>query len=517
MDNENKEIELETQDIEPAANNDAVDIPESEPEFNEAEFDPTESEEFYNNLEAAIGGEIVQEAATDVPEFTFSEDDFFFGEEKDKSVMDPEMEEELFAGVNAALSEQIAQEFGEEEAGSEEEEEESSNKFLAFFKRIPTWVKVLSTIILVLLISVALLFGTKGGRSLLIDIVTGIAMNKIQEDPIDTSDISVTPEPIMTPTYVPSPTPEPSVTPEPTEGADITGEATPEPTEEPTETPTPTLTPTPTITIMDDPDVINVLLIGVENMKQAVNGRSDAMVLISVNLNGGPIKMVSFQRDLYVAIRNHNYDKLNHAYAYAGASRLVETIENNFGIDIDSYIKVEFGGFEDIIDSLGGLRMSLTARESEWMNTSKYVSKPEERNTVPGEQVLTGAQVLAHCRNRFMPTVDGIIGDRGRNARQRAVLQALFNQFKEKNIVELYSVMNQCFEYVSAPADLRDTAPECLKAVVENKMFELETMQFPQSKMYESKMVVGADGNDMDVIIYYPEAVNKLQEFIYGE
>lgn len=500
MENKNKDIEQEAWNT--ASENDTTGISE-EHAMADTEFDPTLSEEFYNNLEAAMKEDTVSGDAGELPELSFPENTFSFETEETIS----SAEEEMFAGVDAALSEQIAREFGKEEAGSAEEEEKTeekpTNKFIVFFKKIPTWTKVLATVIFVVLLSVALLFGTKGGKKILVNIALEWAFGKINE-----GEELTTPSPLPSPTETPTPTLE--ATTEPTGGADTTPE--PSPTEEPALTPEPTPTPTPSIVIMDDPDILNVLLIGVENMKGAKYGRSDAMILVSVDLNGGPLKMISFQRDLFVAIPRNGNDRLNAAYAFGGASLLVETMEKNFGVDIDSYIKVEFDGFEHIIDQLGGLTISLTARESDYLNTTQYISDPAQRNTVAGEQRMSGSQVLGFCRVRKVPTANGLTDDRGRNYRQRMVLQALFHQFKSKNIAELSQIMNQCFEYVTAPASLKSLATDALGAVFEHQMYEIETMQVPQSGLYTNAIIEGKD-----VCAYDPACVDKLQEFIYGE
>lgn len=512
MDNENNELELESQ--------------ETVTETDGIEFDPTESEEFYNNLEAAINAEdsnVPESEPVPAPDFepimaadkNFEEE--CMSEEKEAYSA---AEEDLFAGVDAALSEQIEQEFGKDVHASSAEDKEP-NRFLAVLKEIPTWTKVLVSVILVILLSVGLLFGTPGGRKLMIKVVVGGFFEKIEEDPIDK--ITITPGPtevVVTLTTAPEPTMDPGQNPDTTPEPTIEGQnpeqspsPTPELTGEPTATPEPTPTPKPVVKLMDDENIINVLLVGVENIYGATYGRTDAMILVSVNLEGGPLKMVSFQRDLYVDIPGYeDDDRLNAAFAYRGPNLLIDTIEQNFGIDVDSYVKVNFEGFEDIIDRLGGLEISLTAKESEYLNTTKYISKKSERNTVAGKQTMTGSQVLGYCRVRYVPTENGLRDDRGRNYRHRVVLQAIFDKYKSKSITELFSIMNECFNYVSAPANLEDLAIECLSAVIENKMFEIETMQMPQSGNYSEVTIA-----NKQVISYHPEAVDELQDFLYGE
>lgn len=483
MDNENKELEFESGEL--TANQE------------ELEFDPTESEAFYSNLEAAIG--LGDEPETpDVSEILLAGELFGGADDAYQDETDSK-EEDLFAGVDAALAEQIAQEFGsEEETGSAKEKE--PNKFLSTWNLIPNWTKILVGVILAVLISVGLLFGTSGGRKLVYKVIVGIAFNWVEEDPEENPEITSAPIKESTPT----PTPVQD------NGDNQNPDTTPEPTVDPVLTPE--ATPTPAITIMDDEDIINVLLIGEENIYNAKRGRADAIIVVSVDLNGGPLKMVSFQRDLYVSIPGYADDKLNAAYAYGGSKLIMETIENNFGIDIDAYVKVNFAGFENIIDQLGGLRLSLTAKESEYLNTTKYISKPEERNTVAGYQTMTGSQVLGYCRVRYVPTAEGLANDRGRNYRHRVVLQAIFNKYKEKSFAELATVMRQCFNYVTVSSNLEELAVDCLQAVTEKQMFTIDTLQIPKTNLYNDPLI-----NGQKVIVAFPENVDALQDFLYGD
>ncbi|MBO5353423.1 MAG: LCP family protein [Lachnospiraceae bacterium] len=501
MDNENKETEFDPSDIELDLSD--LDSGNKNVKTIEEEFDPTNSDAFYSNLEAALGTEKEPAGKT-------------AGAVDGQAPQEPGSEEDdIFLGVDAALAEQIEQEFGSTEEVSVTEEKKS-NKLLAALKRIPTWTKVLVSVILVILLSVGLLFGTKGGRSLVYKAISHIIMKTVPVDP----DEGFTPTPELTvtvlPTDVPEPTTDPLATPEPT-GA---GELTPEPTTDPLAVPTETPTPTPVIELMDDEDVINVLLLGEENMVGAIRGRTDAIILVSVNLNGGNLKMVSFMRDMYVNIPGKGDDRLNAAYAYGGASLIVETIEKNFGVDIDAYVKVNFSGFESIIDELGGLEISLTARESEYLNTTKYISKPEERNTVAGKQRMTGSQVLGYCRVRYVPTANGLENDRGRNYRHRVVLQALFDQNKDKSLVELWTIMNNFLKnnYVTRSENLDKIAPDCLQTVIEEKMFTIDSLQLPMSGTYKDLVITDPDtGENKWVISYFPSNVDGLQDFLYGE
>ena len=125
---------------------------------------------------------------------------------------------------------------------------------------------------------------------------------------------------------------------------------------------------------------------------------------------------------------------------------------------------------------------------------------------------MTGSQVLGYCRVRQVSTASGLRDDRGRNYRHRVVLQALFDKFKNQTPTQLISLMNECLSYVTVSGNLEDLAKQCVFEVVENKRFEIDTMQIPQSGMYEGQMI-----NGNDVIVYFPGNVDKLQKFIYGD
>ena len=494
MENENKdletELELETQDTVPAAE--------------ETEFDPTESEDFYNNLEAAIGSED-DTGFDELPELLLPEETFALDSADGQTAGESE-EEEIFAGVDAALSEHIEREFGTEPEYENIEDEDLESDRRVF----PKWAKILVGVIFTLLLSIGLLFGTPGGRKLIVNIVVSIAFRNVteDEDPTPTPDITDSPDFTVTPGGITEPPAGPTI--DPAKNPD----ASPAPTNQPDVSPGPTITPTPTIVIKDDKNIINVLLLGEENIYGANRGRTDAIIVASIDLRGGPIKLVSFQRDLYVKIPGHDEDRINTAYRKGNNMLVVETVEQNFGIDIDGYLNVNFKGFENLIDHLGGVTLSLTAKESEYLNTTEYISKPSERNTVAGEQLLTGAQVLGYCRVRYVPTANGLTNDRGRNYRHRLVLQALFDKFKSQNlnITQLNAIMNECFPYVTVSSNLEDLAKKCLFAVVENRMFEIETMQVPQNKQYSGAIIDGKD-----VIVFFPGCVEQLQEFLYGD
>ena len=101
-------------------------------------------------------------------------------------------------------------------------------------------------------------------------------------------------------------------------------------------------------------DVYNILLIGSDTRVQGEVGRSDAMILVSINQKTKRIYLTSFLRDCYVYLPGWGHTRLNHAFAYEGPALLEQTLEENFKVHVDKYVAVDFFSFMDVVDTLGG-------------------------------------------------------------------------------------------------------------------------------------------------------------------
>lgn len=114
--------------------------------------------------------------------------------------------------------------------------------------------------------------------------------------------------------------------------------------------------------------ITNILLAGTDGRPGEKNSRSDAMMILTVDSKNKSLKLTSLNRDTYVDIPGHGEEKLTHAYAYGGVNLLVETIENNFEIDIQNYAVVDFYSFMDIVDALGGVEVDVHKNEINEIN-----------------------------------------------------------------------------------------------------------------------------------------------------
>lgn len=183
--------------------------------------------------------------------------------------------------------------------------------------------------------------------------------------------------------------------------------------------------------LYSDPNQTNILLIGIDARNADEDSRSDTMMLVTIDNTNGQIKLTSFLRDSYVEIAGKNWsEKLNAAYFRGGVQMLVDTLELNFKVEIPYYMLVNFEIFTTIVDELGGIKVDVTERESEYVKTSKKPNIPVE---IPaGEDVLLdGEQALWYARIRKLDS------DFMRTQRQRKVITAMVNQALTKDIGEL--------------------------------------------------------------------------------
>ena len=189
-------------------------------------------------------------------------------------------------------------------------------------------------------------------------------------------------------------------------------------------------------------NVKNVLFLGVDS--DSGEGRSDVMMLISVDKNTGKIKQTSFMRDNWFSIPGYGRDKLNAAYAYGGAKLTVKTIENTFEIKIDNYAVVNFSTYKAVINALGGIDVNISSDEAGYINWQ--INKNGQAGSVGtistkgGVTHLNGQQALWLCRDRGGGGFSG--DDFVRTSRQRRVIQALADTYKSYTPVKLLSTLD---------------------------------------------------------------------------
>lgn len=119
----------------------------------------------------------------------------------------------------------------------------------------------------------------------------------------------------------------------------------------------------------DQKKTINIGLCGVDCRNEGYEAcRSDVMMVLSYNSNQNKATITSHVRDTYVEITDYGFTKLNHAYAYGGPAKVIQTISRNFDMDIENYLTVNFGAVEKSIDIIGGIEVEISDDEVYYLN-----------------------------------------------------------------------------------------------------------------------------------------------------
>lgn len=213
--------------------------------------------------------------------------------------------------------------------------------------------------------------------------------------------------------------------------------------------------------------VKNILLIGNDSRKNSEDGRSDAMILVSINSKEKTIHMTSILRDIYVEIPGHKDNRLNAAYAFGGPELLMETLKENFDITVNRYILVNFQAFVDVVDAVGGVDLEVSNKEVQYINKflveyNRLEGKADETDfldtSLSGMLHLNGAQALSYCRNRYIGT------DFARTERQRKVLNAIFEKAPSALLSNTEELAQSILQHVNTNLKKKECAGLMLQA-----------------------------------------------------
>ncbi len=207
-------------------------------------------------------------------------------------------------------------------------------------------------------------------------------------------------------------------------------------------------------------DIINVLVVGQSAREGEEYHLSDSMILVTVNKNTKTITLTSFLRDTYVDMPDYveesgqkhtcGWNRLNvpyHlGYVWGGTGgsmqMLNETLQRNFGIDVDYNVEIDFDGFVGLVDLLGGVDVELDEDEVAYLEKDTGVLG----ELVPGENTLHGTFALSYARMRHANAGDS---DIKRTSRQREVIFALLNKVKDQGFSKLQELVNTALPLIT--------------------------------------------------------------------
>ena len=257
--------------------------------------------------------------------------------------------------------------------------------------------------------------------------------------------------------------------------------------------------------------IINIALFGVDAVEGGA-GRSDSIMIATIDTVNKKLKLTSIMRDSYVAIDGHGNDKINHAYAFGGPQLAIKTLNENFDLNIEDFASVNFETLPKIIDKVGGIELDIDADELKYINS--YIANLNNINGTnepsiasAGLQHVSGTQALAFCRIRYTSG-----GDYKRTERHREVLTKILEKIKTLPATSYPSLLSDILPMVNTSLDyseILELGTEVLK-LGDSKM-ELE--RFPLDDYCEGKMI-----NEIYYLTFDKETtVNQLHNYIFED
>jgi LCP family protein required for cell wall assembly len=258
-------------------------------------------------------------------------------------------------------------------------------------------------------------------------------------------------------------------------------------------------------------DYTTFVVFGVDSRANALqeNTRSDSIILVSVHNKTHKVKLTSIYRDTYVNIEGHGFTKINHAYSYGGPELAVNTINQNFDLNVKDFVTVNFSALSNVIDALGGITLTIHKDERKWVNAyardvAKINGTSFQKIKKSGKQTVTGVQATGYCRVRYTAG-----GDFTRAKRQRTVLKAIMAKAKKSSPATLYKVMQEMLPQIYTSL----TTQEILQLAVYLPFYDIENSKgFP----YELDCHRGTDGIYYDFPTTLSSNVTKLHKKLYG-
>lgn len=247
--------------------------------------------------------------------------------------------------------------------------------------------------------------------------------------------------------------------------------------------------------------IINILLIGQDRRPGQGRQRSDVMLLCTVNTKTKELTMTSFLRDLYVPIPGYDDNRLNACYAFAGMKLLNKCLENNFGVLVDGNLEVDFDGFAQIIDLMGGVDMYLTQAEADfmWRHGGYRVNA--------GMNHLDGKKALLYTRNRYVGN-----GDFSRTERQRKVMTALVEKSKSMSLSQMKELVETMLPMITTDLSNKEIMSYMMEILPLMSELKIKTQTIPAEGTYKYASIRG-----MSVLVPDLAANREILKNLKGE
>lgn len=247
-------------------------------------------------------------------------------------------------------------------------------------------------------------------------------------------------------------------------------------------------------------DITNIALFGIDAPEGNI-GRSDSIMILTIDKTKNELKVSSIMRDSYVDIPGHGMDKINHAFAYGDSVLALKTINQNFDLNIDKFVAVNFTSLPTVIDAIGGIDINITEEEFGILTNAGV------QLTGAGVQHLNGADALEYSRIRY---AEG--GDFQRTSRHRTILMGIFQKAKTISPTEYPSLLNTFLPLISTNVG----SSELLS--LGNSMISVDASTIKESRFPEDTTCEGKMIDDVYYLTFDKDATTKaIHNFIFNE
>lgn len=258
-------------------------------------------------------------------------------------------------------------------------------------------------------------------------------------------------------------------------------------------------------------DTKNILLVGVDKRENEDTGRTDSIMIATIDPKNNNVKLTSILRDTYVEIPEHGYNKINAAFSIGGVELLSRTLKYNFNITLDNYITIDFFSFQNVIDSIGGVEIDVKPTEVNEIN--KYIKEVNGSDstllTTSGLQVLNGQKALSYSRIRYVGN-----SDFERVERQKRVMGASLDKVKNMSALEYPKFLSSIYSSIDSDMTLAKII------TMGNTVHKMENLQIQNLRIPSDNNITLGDiyiGKDRASIVF-PDLQSTTEEilnFIY--
>lgn len=262
----------------------------------------------------------------------------------------------------------------------------------------------------------------------------------------------------------------------------------------------------------------NILLMGGDqrDMGSENVGRTDSMIILSINREEGLVKMTSIMRDTWVKIPGHGNQKINAANVFGGPELAMQIVNENFGTDIEDYMLVNMEDLAQIIDLIGGVEVEVSEHEREIANEyiSEYLNSFKNAQEYTGDTYITeigfvrlnGLQAVGYCRDRYTGS------DFDRVMRQQEVMLAMAQEAQDMEIDALLDIAGQIADVVSTNMET-DELKSLATAFMVMEIEDVQQYRIPANGTYDA----GIKNGVWAIHPNFEKNKTLLHDFIYGE